>query len=435
MVLGRSKKTKLLRSKLSGAQIREEARQLLDNDENQSFEPKEDKLVDVDSPEFQWGRFEKAKASRVYVVCQSGGGDHGQEIKRLCQTLGMECFELSFLSPKHKVNNATFIGKGRMEAIKRQCLAENLDAIVMDLDLSSRQVRNLENFFKIPILERRVVILSIFKEHAQSKLAKMQVEMAQLKYLQTRLSGIWEGLSRQRGASGGLGGRGLGEKRLELDRRVIKDRLSFLKKKLVQAEKAFVVQSKKRSRLKRAALVGYTNAGKSTLMNGLTKTNTLEEDKLFSTLDTLVRPFKVPTDPKILISDTVGFVRDLPHDLIHSFKSTLREAIESDVILHVMDFSDVDWQIQFETTEEVLRELGADKIPRVFVVNKMDQSHSWVSVSKLELKAVVSKDYPDAEMVFVSAKTGEGIDRLNNLIVSSCRATRPEWSVKSDDSI
>lgn len=432
--MSRSKKSKLFRSKLTGKQIREEARKLL-NEEEDISEKVVEKNIDADSPEFLWGRFEKAKASRVYVVSKMSNGDQGQEIKRLCRTLGMDCVEFSFLAPKHKIHNATYLGSGRLEQIKKRCQAENIDAVVMDLNLSSRQVRNLENYFKLPILERQVVILSIFKEHAKTKLAKMQVEVAQLKYLQTRLSGIWEGLSRQRGAAGGLGGRGLGEKRLELDRRVIKDRLSFLKKKLHQAEKAFSVQSKRRSQLKRVALVGYTNAGKSTLMNSLTKTNTLEEDKLFSTLDTLVRAFKVPTMPKILISDTVGFVRDLPHDLIVSFKSTLREAIESDLILHVMDFSDVDWKIQYETTENVLSELGANEIPRVFVVNKTDLSHSWVQLSKIELRALLSEKHPGADMVFVSAKTGNGIEELNNLIISNCQAERPDWSKKENDTI
>jgi GTP-binding protein HflX len=278
------------------------------------------------------------------------------------------------------------------------------------------------------VVDREALILSIFNAHARTKQAQLQVELAQLKYLQSRLAGLWMGLSRQRGGAGGLGGRGLGETRLELDRRVVKRRISILSDKIKESEKVFRTQSARRADSPRAALVGYTNAGKSTLMRRLTKADVLIEDKLFATLDTTVRPLLPPTEPKLLLSDTVGFIRKLPHNLVASFRSTLSEAVESRIILHVLDASDPNWREHFETTEEVLAEIGAAEVPRLLIFNKTDALRTALVMREAQARRML-REYPVyLGLVSVSALTGNGLEKLREALMEHTGTRLPAWA-------
>jgi GTP-binding protein HflX len=260
-------------------------------------------------------------------------------------------------------------------------------------------------------------------------MAKLQVELAQLKYLQSRLSGLWMGLSRQGGSGGGgLRGRGAGETRLELDRRTVKERIRVLTRKLKEVENTVEVQSSRRSNLPRVALVGYTNAGKSTMMQKLTKASVKTENKLFSTLDTTVRQLMPPTEPRILISDTVGFVRDLPTELVFSFKSTLKEALDSRLIVHVLDFSHSSWKEQFLATENVLSEIGAKDIPRLFVLNKIDKLSQGALLRKAQVVRVLKESFPQAQILMASALTSQGVPELRDSILRFCQAESAHWS-------
>ncbi len=380
--------------------------------------------------EFQWGAFQRSFGNRVFLVTTAADTDGGKEMVLLCRALGLECVDLFQLGRFKKIDPANFLGEGTLERLGEKLRSEQCTALVVDAPLSPGQVKNMEKIVGAPVLDREGVILSIFEYHAKTRQAKMQVELAQLKYLQPRLAGLWSGLSRQRGSAGGLGARGLGESRLELDRRIVKDRITHLSCRLKEAEKSFAVQSSRRGHLPRVALVGYTNAGKSTLMRRLTKTPVEAEDKLFSTLDTTVRPLLPPTRPKILLSDTVGFIRDLPHDLVASFKSTLREALDSRYILHVLDISHPQWKNQFETTEAVLNDIGASEIPKVLLVNKVDCLGPLKRIRLSEVNRFLLS-YPSyLKAIGVSALTGEGLEDLRAELLNICGVTIPEWSVR-----
>jgi GTP-binding protein HflX len=251
--------------------------------------------------------------------------------------------------------------------------------------------------------------------------------LAQLKYLLPRLSHLWMGLSRQRGGRGGLKGRGLGETRLELDRRIVKKRIQFLSDRIESFDKVFEVQAARRRNLPRVALVGYTNAGKSSLMRRLTKVPVQVEDKLFCTLDTTVRPLSPPTEPRILLSDTVGFLRKLPHNLVASFRSTLAEARESRLLLHVVDVSHPLWQEHFETTEAVLEEVGCQEIPRILVFNKYDELPSAHLLRSGPIRRMMEKNPHYKGLFYVSALNGQGVDALVSKIHELCSVRVPTW--------
>jgi GTP-binding protein HflX len=382
----------------------------------------------ADSHEFHWGNYQEAVGNRVFVIVPGTEDDEGEEIEQLCRTLGLEAVESELLNPKRRFDSATYLGTGTLEELRDRMRRLRCTALVVDARLSPVQVRNMERILEGPVVDREGVILSIFERHAQTRLAKMQVELAQLKYLQPRLTGMWMGLSRQSGGRGGRGGRGLGETRLELDRRVIKNRIASLAKKLKGAEKSLAVQSRRRSGLPRVALVGYTNAGKSTLMRKLTGSDVEARNSLFSTLDTTVRPLSPPTDPKILVSDTVGFVKNLPHALVASFKSTLSEALESRILLHVLDASHLNWKSQFDTTESVLKEIGGDKISRILVMNKIDQLGPAARLRLVEIQRHAKKYENYVAFVSLSALTGQGLALLRSELISECGVELPEWS-------
>lgn len=397
-----------------GDRLRKRARELLKKEEEaaQVIPNKKLKKVERDSFLVRYGRFQETKARNAYLIIPGEVDDGGEEIQRLAESLGLEVFDKKFLKKGRRITGATYIGQGTIDDIRKRLEGLEDPIVIIDGKLSPGQTRNLENALKLPVLDRHVMILAIFKRNAKSGVAKLQVELAELQILKSRLAGVWEGLSRQRGAAGGKSGRGQGETRLELDRRTLRDRIDNIRKRLVDAEKAFHTQSKGRSQLSRVALVGYTNAGKSSLMRLLTQSEVHVEDRLFATLDTTVRTLQPQTNPKILVSDTVGFVRDLPTELVASFKSTLLEAISSSLLLHVVDISDPRWREQIEVTQKTLEEIGASEIPSLYVFNKVDLMESLPRIRGAEIRRYLG----DVDFLMTSTLSGEGIDSLKEKI-------------------
>lgn len=298
---------------------------------------------------------------------------------------------------------STYVGKGKLRELSQMRAAQNIDTIIFDDDLSPTQIRNVEKQTKAKVLDRSGLILDIFAGRAKTAAAKTQVELAQLQYLLPRLTRFWSHLSRQQG---GIGTRGPGETQIETDRRLVDKRIATLKEKLEKLDRQRKTQRKGRSGMIRVSLVGYTNAGKSTLMNALTDTKVLAEDRLFATLDSTVRKFSLE-NYDVLLSDTVGFIRKLPHNLIESFKSTLDEVRESDILLHVVDASANVIEDYIEVVEETLEDLQVFDKKSLMVFNKVDNVKPGLIA---ELKAA----YPDA--IFISAERGIGLDKLENSI-------------------
>ena len=290
------------------------------------------------------------------------------ELEFLAKTCGANVVK-QFTQKLQSPNPSTFLGKGKLKIILDYVNSNAIDLLIFDDDLSATQLRNIENYFKIKILDRSNLILDIFAKRAQTATAKTQVELAQYEYLLPRLTRMWTHLERQKG---GIGMRGPGETQIETDRRIIKDKISWLKKRLIKIDKQKNTQRKRRARLVRVSLVGYTNAGKSTIMNKLSKSDVLAENKLFATLDTTVRKVVVKNLP-FLLSDTVGFIRKLPHQLIESFKSTLDEVKESDLLIHVVDISNQNFEEHMNTVNQTLDELGVVDKPIMLIFNKVDQ--------------------------------------------------------------
>jgi len=294
--------------------------------------------------------------------------EHLAELEFLALTAGAICKKIFTQRLKHP-NSATFINKGKLEEIAEYIEAnEKVTMVIFDDDLSGKQVSILEEYLKVKIIDRSTLILDIFADRAQTAQAKKQVELAQYQYMLPRLRGLWTHLERQRG---GIGMRGPGEKEIETDRRIIRDKIALLKTHLAKIDKQNETRRKQRGQLIRVALVGYTNVGKSTLMNTLAKSEVFAEDKLFATLDTTVRKVVLGTMP-LLLSDTVGFIRKLPHHLVESFKSTLDEVRESDLLLHVVDIAHPQYEDQIKTVAKTLDELGASEKPTILIFNKID---------------------------------------------------------------
>ena len=315
----------------------------------------------------------------------------------------------------------TFIGEGKAEEIGAYIEDNEIDLVIFDDDLTAKQTGILEEIFKRKIIDRSSLILDIFAARAQTAQAKTQVELAQMQYLLPRLRGLWTHLERQRG---GIGMRGPGEMEIETDRRIVRDKISQLKKKLVKIDQQNQTQRNNRGQMIRVALVGYTNVGKSTIMNLLAKSAVFAEDKLFATLDTTVRKVVLGRMP-FLLSDTVGFIRKLPHHLIESFKSTLDEARESDVLMHVVDLSHPQFEDHINTVNETLISLGVEDKPQIMVFNKVD-AYREKNFDKLleqevkdqilsELKENLSNQYRHP-VIFVSALKKENINDLRELM-------------------
>lgn len=329
-----------------------------------------------------------------------------EELSGLADTAGYCVIESVSVNSKG-VNPRLFLGKGQIEKLKILVGDHQADWVVFNEDLTPSQSRNIENFLKCNVIDRCALIIDIFAKHARTREAKTQVELARLNYMLPRLTGKWGHLSRQRG---GIGLREVGEKQLEIDRRIIGKRIFRLKKELLSIDKERKTQRKKRSNIFKATLVGYTNAGKSTLMNLLTGSSLLVEDKLFATLDSTVRTLKVAGNPKILITDTVGLIDKLPHSLIVSFKTTLDEIKYANLIIKVIDVCHPCFDKHIDTTQKVLQELRTSDIPSFWVFNKIDLIQSQEQLDNLENR------YP--ESIFVSGKNGSGVDAIKEKIKS-----------------
>lgn len=371
------------------------------------------------------------KAILVGVALQSEGITYGQmqeyldELSFLAETAGAETVKI-FTQNLDKPVHATFIGKGKLEEIKAYTDEHETDMIIFDDELSPTQLRNIEALFPgIKILDRTNLILDIFASRARTAHAKTQVELAQYQYLLPRLAGMWTHLERQKG---GIGLRGPGETEIETDRRIIRDKISRLKEELVRIDKQKATQRKNRGKLVRVALVGYTNVGKSTLMNLLSKSDVFAENKLFATLDTTVRKIAIQNVP-FLLADTVGFIRKLPHHLIESFKSTLDEVREADVILHIVDISHPQFEDQMRVVNETLAELIKEPKPTIVVFNKIDAFH-YVKKEDDDLTPVLRENYSlddlkqmwmskqESETVYISAARKENIEELKDKLYS-----------------
>lgn len=301
--------------------------------------------------------------------------DYLQELEFLVQTAGGEVKKI-FTQKLTKPEHSTFIGSGKLEEIKEYVNAEEINLIVFDDDLTPSQLRNIERELNTKILDRSSLILDIFAKHAQTAQAKTQVELAQLQYLLPRLTRLWTHLERQRG---GIGMRGPGESQIETDRRIILDKISVLKERLKIIDKQNATQRKNRGEMIRVALVGYTNVGKSTILNLISKSDVLMENKLFATLDTTVRKVVIENLP-FLLSDTVGFIRKLPHHLVESFKSTLDEVREADILIHVVDISHPNFEDHIQAVNETLEDIKALDKPIITVFNKIDAYKAPVEI-------------------------------------------------------
>ena len=309
----------------------------------------------------------------------------------------------------------SFVGSGKLNEIKEYINKFNINLVIFDDDLSGKQVSNIEETLKVKIVDRSSLILDIFASRAQTAQAKTQVELAQLQYLLPRLRGLWTHLERQRG---GIGMRGPGEKEIETDRRIVRDQITLLKKKLEKIDKQNITRRKNRGQLLRVALVGYTNVGKSTLMNIVSKSDVFAENKLFATLDTTVRKVVFESMP-FLLSDTVGFIRKLPHHLVESFKSTLDEVKESDILIHVVDIAHPQFEDQVKTVNITLQELGVSDKPILYVFNKLDLyreryfddylDQETRKEIEFDLQERLKKEY-DNDNIFISAVKKENID-------------------------
>ena len=363
------------------------------------------------------------------------------ELEFLADTAGAVTVK-RFTQKVNGPNQTTYVGKGKLEEIKQYILDEEdaereIGMVIFDDELSAKQIRNIENELKVKILDRTSLILDIFAMRAQTANAKTQVELAQYRYMLPRLQRLWTHLERQGGGSGSGGGkgsvglRGPGETQLEMDRRIILQRMSLLKQRLAEIDKQKTTQRKNRGRLIRVALVGYTNVGKSTLMNLMSKSEVFAENKLFATLDTTVRKVVVENLP-FLLADTVGFIRKLPTDLVDSFKSTLDEVREADLLLHVVDISHPDFEEQIKVVDKTLADLACADKPSMIIFNKID-AYTWVekeaddltpktkeNITLEELKKTWMAKMGD-DCLFISAKEKTNIQEMRDVIYKRVR--------------
>lgn len=359
------------------------------------------------------------------------------ELEFLAQTAGADTVK-RFIQKMQKPDSKTFIGSGKVEEIKQYIESHDIDLAIFDDDLTGKQTNILEEEWKVKIVDRTSLILDIFAGRAQTAQARTQVELAQLQYLLPRLRGLWSHLERQRG---GIGMRGPGEQEIETDRRIVRDKISYLKKKLEKIDQQNVTQRKNRGELIRVSLIGYTNVGKSTLMNVLSKSDVFAENKLFATLDTTVRKVVFGNMP-FLLSDTVGFIRKLPHHLVESFKSTLDEVREADILLHVIDISHPQYEDHIHAVHQTLQEIKIGQKPTIMVLNKIDlyRKQHYDDFLEEQIKVQIEEEIQgrlrneyNVDTVLISAATGENIDVLREKLtslVSDAYAVRYPYKVK-----
>lgn len=357
------------------------------------------------------------------IVCE----EHLGELALLVQTFGKEVVHKE-PCPLRKFDASTFVTKGKLEELVQKSQELQVDAVIFDDEITPAQQRNLEEVFKLPVLDRTEIILGVFAQRAQTKEAKLQIELAKIKYEAPRLKRLWTHLSRQAGTSGsGSGGaylKGEGEKQIEIDRRILQRKIDQLQKELeeVKAYRETQRLSRVRSEIPVFAIVGYTNAGKSTLLNALTDAGVFVEDKLFATLDTTTRKFTLKNNQNILLIDTVGFIRKLPHLLVAAFKSTLEEAIEADILLHLIDVSHPMAEEQAATTYEVLKELGAGKKTIITVLNKIDKCEHPTMIHRMRMS------YP--KNVQISALHHQGFDELQEVMIHELSKQRQQLELR-----
>ena len=329
-----------------------------------------------------------------------------EELESLGNTYGLETV-IKLPCPIRAYDAGTFIGSGKVEEIKAMALEQNCQVVIFDDEISPQQQRNLEKLLERVVIDRTELILGVFAQRAQTREAKIQIELATFKYQMPRLRRLWTHLHRQRsgGASGGAV-KGEGEKQIEIDRRIIRKQIDKLQKEFDEVKKQRQTQRRlrERTRIPTFAIIGYTNVGKSTLLRALTDADVLVEDKLFATLDPTTRKFVLPNKQPILLIDTVGFIRKIPHLLVAAFRSTLEEAVQADILLHLIDVSNPQAEMQAESTHEVLKELGATKKPIITVLNKVDQCENRGMIHRMRIK------YP--KTVEISALKKEGFDLL-----------------------
>ncbi|MDD7190414.1 MAG: GTPase HflX [Prevotella sp.] len=398
--------------------------------------------------EFEYSEAEASKAETAILVGlvtptqdEAKTTEYLDELEFLADTAGAVIVK-RFTQKVGGPNQTSYVGKGKLEEIHQYIKDEEdndreIGMVIFDDELSAKQLRNIENELHVKVLDRTSLILDIFAMRAQTANAKTQVELAQYRYMLPRLQRMWTHLERQGGGSGSGGGkgsvglRGPGETQLEMDRRIILNRMSLLKKRLVEIDRQKTTQRKNRGRLIRVALVGYTNVGKSTLMNLLAKSEVFAENKLFATLDTTVRKVVIKNLP-FLLADTVGFIRKLPTDLVDSFKSTLDEVREADLLLHVVDISHPDFEEQIQVVNSTLKDLGCADKPTMLVFNKID-NYNWTEKDPDDLTPVRKENISlddlkktwmaklNDDCIFVSAKNRDNIDEFRDVLYRKVR--------------
>jgi len=395
------------------------------------------------------------KAILVGIVTQNQNeeklSEYLDELEFLTQTAGGEVLK-RFTQKMDKPNPKTFVGTGKLEEIELYVNENKIDTVIFDDELTPAQQKNLSKIIEAKVLDRTNLILDIFAQRAETSYARTQVELAQFQYLLPRLTGMWTHLERQRG---GIGMRGPGETEIETDRRIVRDRISLLKEKLRTIDKQMAIQRGNRGALVRVALVGYTNVGKSTLMNAVGKSEVFVEDKLFATLDTTVRKVVIKNLP-FLLTDTVGFIRKLPTQLVESFKSTLDEVREADLLLHIVDISHPEFEHHIESVNQILKEIKADNKPTIMVFNKIDKyqpnffdeedlmiERTSIHYSIEEWKNTWMSRLGESNAIFISATEKENFEEFRHKVydvVREIHLTRfpynnflyPEWDEAFD---
>ncbi len=364
------------------------------------------------------------------VLPEDGSGDDLVELTALAESAGAVVVD-RFQQKIRRINPALYIGKGKAAQLAQRVKRFKADVVIFDNDLSPGQIRDLEEIVKIKVIDRSELILDIFATRAKTKQAKLQVDLAQLEYTYPRLTRMWSHLDSVAGAGGataagvvgGIGTRGTGEKQLEIDRRLVKKRISELKEQLVNIDKRKLREIQGRKELFKICLVGYTNAGKSTLLNKITDADVFVEDRLFATLDTRTKRWTLERGLEVLLSDTIGFVKNLPHHLVASFRATLEETVLADLLLHVIDVSNPDVIRQIDSVKIVLDEIGCSSKPVLEVLNKVDVLDN---IGRLEMLQTL---YPDA--VTVSARTGIGLEQLTDIVLEKFTGRQILIQVKS----
>src|SRR3984957_14035912 len=377
-------------------------------------------LQDISEVEYRTLRLERVVLIGVWAEGSLASAENSLiELSRLAETAGSEVLD-ALIQRRSRVDTATYVGSGKARELASIVAGAGADTVIADGELSPSQLRRLESVVKVKVIDRTALILDIFAQHAKSREGKAQVELAQLQYMLPRLRGWGESLSRQAGGrvagGGGIGTRGPGETKIETDRRRIRTRTARLRRQLAEMSVGRQVQRHQRRghAVPAVAIAGYTNAGKSSLLNQLTGAGVLVDDSLFATLDPSVRRARTPSGRWFTLTDTVGFVRHLPHQLVEAFRSTLEEVAEADLILHVVDGSDADPQAQISAVREVLAEIGARDVPELIVINKADAADPIVvdALRRQEPRSLV-----------VSARTGEGLD----VLAGTVEAALPQW--------